>query len=369
MEPIVNALNKSTTSGTPCAKDVAARRVLDPTCTGPVAAVQTPDCLCPFCHALSHSTGTQSLEECVCCGRQFFLLPPAQRGGATATVPLFYGQYRAVRFAGRGGMGVVMRGVDETTDKLVAIKLLIGCDRLRKQSIIRFHREVAALRNVTHSNIVRLLGHGTVGDHRFLIMDWVDGPNFRELVEARRRCRELLRFEVVKEWFVQACSGLGAIHAAGVVHRDIKPSNLMLDPSSDLRIADFGIARTATEHAALSAVYEAASSFNLSVPSIGSPFELPLTAAGEFTGTADYMAPECFQSAFAASPQSDLYSLGITFYEISTGERPLISWPAPSALNRSLSGTFDKVIMKLLAKNPADRFSSASEVVSALGGT
>jgi serine/threonine protein kinase len=326
----------------------------------------TTAALCPFCRAAILTSGDDCYEQCSCCRQTILLLPRAQSGARQEAVPVLYGHYRAICFAGRGGMGVVMRGVDEATGGSVAIKLLIGCDRLREKSIARFHREVAALRSVFHPNIVRLFSHGTIGNQRFLIMDWVDGPDFRVLVDTFRRRRELPCFEVLKKWFLQACSGLAAIHAAGVVHRDIKPSNLMLDPSSNLRIADFGIACTATERAAFPVADEARSVTRVRDPSIGSPFELPLTAAGEFTGTADYMAPECFRSPSAANPQSDMYSLGITFYEISTGERPLISWPAPSALNQSLPEAFDIAIMKLLAKNPADRYSSVYDVASAL---
>ena len=263
-------------------------------------------------------------------------------------------------------MGIVMYGLDETNGEPVAIKLLPYRGRLRRKAVARFHREVEALRNIKHPNLVHLLAHGTIGNQRFLIMDWVEGPTFCDVIEACLMRQAMPGFELVRGWLIQACDGLAAIHNAGVVHRDIKPSNLILENSGVVRIADFGIA-------CLRAVGPSPTSGTeptTALPDhwVRSPLGRPLTSADEFTGTAGYMAPECVNATFTATAVSDLYSLGITFYEIATGKRPTIGSPPPSTFNASLPQTFDRVIMRLLARVPAGRFASAAEVATAILG-
>lgn len=381
---------------------------------------------CPFCR-LALSAHAAASQKCPACGGFILLLGGPEKPGLHIAVPAYYAHYRAARLAGQGGMGIVMYGINEATDTPVAIKLLPGCEHIGLKAIARFHREVAALRTIGHPNVVRLLSHGAIGCQRFLVMEWVEGPTFREIIDQGRRPRELPRFEVARDWLIQACAGLAAIHSAGVLHRDIKPSNLILENSIVVHIADFGIACLSRERLATSAAndarpdselptalvrsrtadaltgeftstsddpaeaalprafvrprsvdpHTASGEFTSSADDqpdsdlpgalLRSPLRERLTAEGEFAGTPDYMAPECLRSTLAASAQSDLYSLGVTFYEILTGERPLVSWPPPSALNHSLPESIDHIIMKLLAESPHERFSSALEVVAALG--
>lgn len=334
----------------------------------PRGAEIDPVRLCPTCRGEDVIQGADHQGHCARCGQTVLLLPREARQDGGFAVPVSYGRYRAIRVAGQGGMGIVLRGLDVATGKPVAIKLITNRDRSRNKAIARFHREVAALRGIRHANVVRLLSHGTIGNQRYLVMDWVEGPNFRDLVAAFRQRRHWPACQRAEDWLMQTCRGLAAIHGAGVIHRDLKPSNLMLDSMAILRITDFGIARLSAGGRAPSAPDGGEQQLGLEASS-GPPLGRSVTAAGELLGTPNYMAPECVRSASAASSQSDLYSLGVTFYEISTGERPLIAWPPPSAFNRSLSPTFDSVIMKLLAKNPAERFSSAHEVALALDGT
>lgn len=322
---------------------------------------------CPFCRSTDLATDTDGRKKCLGCGRFVLYLGGERESGLDVAVPAHYSRYRAIRLAGRGGMGIVMHGVDEATGNPVAIKLLIGRERIGRKAIVRFHREVAALRNIFHPNIVRLLSHGAIGNQRFLVMDWVAGPTFRDLIAECRRRRELPRFETARQWLTHACAGLDAIHAAGVLHRDIKPSNLLLENSASVRIADFGIACLAPRRVVPSVANDALIKIVSPTPMLRAPLGEPLTEPGEFSGTAQFIAPECLYSGAAASVQSDLYSLGVTFFEIVTGERPLISWPPPSALNHLLPKSFDIVMMRLLAKSPSDRYSSAKEVQAALG--
>lgn len=315
---------------------------------------------CPFCGSDCLAHATEGQEQCRHCGRTMLLLH------SEAAVPALYGQHRAIRFAGRGGMGLVMRGINENTGQPVAIKLLIEREQPRQAAIARYHREVAALRNLGHPNIVRLLSHGTIGKHRFLVMDWVEGPTVRDVIAAFRRRMELPSFEVTRRWMLQLCAGLSAIHAAGVIHRDIKPSNLIVENGVTLRIADFGIARRPAEDASFSYLRDHAHRDGPRPGAIGSPFGEPLTSHGEVPGTADYMAPECIRSLLTGDVRSDFYSLGVTFYEFVTGQRPQFHFTPPSMLNLSLPAGFDAMMLKLLAENPGARFSSAGQVVSAL---
>lgn len=321
---------------------------------------EAPLAACPFCRSTGLGCLTARDEQCGLCGRPVLLLHPG------TAVPARYAQYRALRFAGRGGMGMVLRGIDENTGQAVAIKLLIERDRPQPAAIARYYREVAALRNLNHPNIVRLLSHGTVGTHRFLVMDWVEGPTLRDVIVTFRRRMELPAFEAARDWMLQGCAGLAAIHAAGVVHRDIKPSNLIVENHVTVRIADFGIARRSGESESFAHGHDRTQQDGSPAAEIGSPFGVPLTSDGEVPGTADYMAPECFQSSLAGGIQSDLYSWGVTCYELLTGERPQSGWLPPSVLNPSLPAAFDDVMLKLLADDPAARFSCAAEAAAAL---
>jgi eukaryotic-like serine/threonine-protein kinase len=256
------------------------------------------------------------------------------------------GPFRVEHELGSGAMGTVYRGVESKTGKLVAIKIisigLSGNDR----ALERFLREVNVLKKLRHPNIARYLGSGRYHGTPFYIMEFLDGESLDKLLERRTR----LPWEDVAAWGVQLCEGLQYAHKQGIIHRDLKPSNVMLLTDGTAKLTDFGIAKDA----------EAAG----------------LTATHSTVGTAAYMSPEQCRGAKDITYKSDLYSLGILFYELITGHKPFDAdnpmdifqmhvrgkCARPSTYAMDLPIWFDTLILHLMEKDPAQRPLDASKV-------
>jgi serine/threonine-protein kinase len=284
-------------------------------------------------------------------------VPPLRSSpGRTDFVPgtVLADRYRIVAALGRGGMGEVYRADDLRLGQQVALKFLPPELEQDENARERLLTEVRLARTITHPNVCRVYDVGELTAQEgaparfFITMEYIDGEDLGTLL------RRIGRLPPDKAAVVgrQLSSALAAAHAKGVLHRDLKPANVMIDGRGQVRIADFGIAV---------AVGEAA-------------------AAGS-AGTAAYMAPETFHGG-SASVQSDLYALGLILYEIVTGTSAVTAsspgqWPAahavseptdPSVVVSETDPAMERIIKRCLAKEPADRPSSAAEVVASLPG-
>ena len=270
-------------------------------------------------------------------------------GGRFAPGQIIAGRYRVVALAGRGGMGEVYRAEDLKLSQIVAIKFLPASLSQDAQALARFHSEVRIARQVSHPNVCRVFDIGDADGVPFLTMEYIDGEDLASLVRRIGRLSSDKAIEIAR----QVCAGLSAAHERGVIHRDLKPANLMLDGAGKIRITDFGLAAIAAS----------------------------LDAADIRAGTPAYMAPEQLEGK-EVTVKSDLYSLGLVLYEILTGKRAFnattlpelikqreSSVPTnPSTLVRDLDPLVERVILRCLEKDPAQRPASALQVAAALPG-
>jgi eukaryotic-like serine/threonine-protein kinase len=271
-------------------------------------------------------------------------------------------RYQTRELLGRGGMSEVYRGFDAELSRPVAIK------RLRPELAVnpvfraRFRREAQAAGRLNHPAIVAVYDTGeereaTGSSIPFIVMELVEGRSLRDALRQEGRVAPSRALELTAE----VLDALACSHAAGIIHRDIKPGNVMLSNGRAVKVADFGIARAVSDSSGTA------------------------TMAGTVIGTAQYLSPEQGRGE-AADVRSDLYSAGCLLYELLVGEPPFvgdsmvsiifqhISEPPtrPSAANSDISADIDAIIMKALAKSPADRYQSAAEmkadVDNVLGG-
>jgi eukaryotic-like serine/threonine-protein kinase len=221
------------------------------------------------------------------------------------------GRYELEVPLGRGGSGEVWRGRDMATHRPVAIKLvelsLIDDPGLLAETIGRFRREAKVISGLRHPNIVGALDAGRIGNQLFMVMELAPGISLASMMDERgARGMGLFPVSSVLRIAEQVCAGLAAAHAAGIVHRDIKPSNLMVTPSLDIKIIDFGIASLLADN---------------------SP---RLTLPAHTVGTIAYMSPEQAQG-IEVDARADLYSLGCVLYQLLSGRPPFFS-TLPGAL-------------------------------------
>jgi eukaryotic-like serine/threonine-protein kinase len=271
-------------------------------------------------------------------------------------------RYETRELLGRGGMSEVYRGFDAQLRRPVAIK------RLRPELAVnpvfraRFRREAQAAGRLNHPAIVAVYDTGeereaTGSSIPFIVMELVEGRSLRDALRQEGRVSPSRALELM----AGVLDALACSHAAGIIHRDIKPGNVMLSNGRAVKVADFGIARAVSDASGTA------------------------TMAGTVIGTAQYLSPEQGRGE-AADVRSDLYSAGCLLYELLVGEPPFvgdsmvsiifqhISEPAtrPSAANSDISADIDAIVMKALAKDPADRYQSAAEmkadVDNVLGG-
>ena len=235
---------------------------------------------------------------------------------------------------GRGGMGAVYKARQPDLDRLVALKILARQPDTDPGFSERFMREARALAKLSHPNIVAVHDFGHTGDLSYFIMEYVDGPNLREIERAGQ-----LSPKEALEIIPQICSALQFAHDAGVVHRDIKPENVLLDQAGCVKIADFGLAKImGTE-----------------------PTNFTLTEPNHVMGTPHYMAPEQVEHPRDVDHRADIYSLGVVFYEMLTGELPLGKFAPPSG-KVEVDVRLDEVVLRTLEKEPARRYQHVSEV-------
>ena len=262
---------------------------------------------------------------------------------------LLAGRYRIIALLGRGGMGEVYRADDLTLGQPVALKFLPE-DASRDETLLeRFRNEVRLSRRVSHPNVCRVYDVGEVDGHTFFTMEYVDGEDLASLLRRIGRLPADKALEIAR----QLCAGLAAAHAKGVLHRDLKPANIMLDGRGQVVVTDFGLAGLVDQ-----------------IP--GSDLR---------SGTPAYMAPEQLEGR-EVNTKSDIYSLGLVLFEIFTGKRAFNveslpelvrarseSAPSkPSSLVKDLDPAVERVILRCLEADPANRPSSVLNVAAALPG-
>lgn len=249
-------------------------------------------------------------------------------------IQVAFPQLEILERIGQGGMGVVYRARQPKLDRIVALKILPL--RLAREPLFaeRFEREGRLLARLNHPNIVGVYDFGQTDGLYFLIMEHVDGVNLRQAFASARFTPQQALSVIPK-----ICEALQFAHDEGVLHRDIKPENILLDTKGRVKIADFGIAKFS-----------------------GVDDKTGLTATGATIGTPHYMAPEQVEQPANVDHRADIFSLGVVFYEMLTGELPLGRFSAPSERAKSLDIRIDNVVMRALEKDRERRQQSANEV-------
>jgi serine/threonine protein kinase/anti-sigma factor RsiW len=268
------------------------------------------------------------------------------------------GEYQLLAKLGSGGMGTVYKARHTRLEKTVALKVLAKGSLVDAEAIARFDREMKAVGQLNHPNIVQAHDAREIAGTRFLVMEYVDGLNLAQLVDA---CGPLPVADAC-ELIRQTALGLDHAHQHGLVHRDIKPSNLMLDPQGQVKILDLGLA-------------------------LFQPGQLAgaerITASGQTMGTIDYMAPEQALASRNVDIRADLYSLGCTLYKLLSGHAPFSGPKYQDVVNKLAAHAREPVrpirkvrpdvpvelaavLDRLLAKDPAGRFATPAEVVAAI---
>ncbi|MEP6972746.1 MAG: Stk1 family PASTA domain-containing Ser/Thr kinase [Actinomycetota bacterium] len=255
------------------------------------------------------------------------------------------GRYQVEARIGSGGMGEVYRGVDTVLDRTVAIKVLLPQFARDASFVERFRREAQAAARLNHPNLVGIYDSGADGETQFIVMEFIEGRTLVDFMGAGGRFAVAHAVEVTEK----ICNALSFAHVAGVIHRDIKPANVMVTRKGEVKVMDFGIARI-----------------------VAGPQTAPQTSA--VLGTAAYISPEQAQGQ-SVDGRSDIYSLGAVLYEMVTGRPPFTgdspvavaykqvneSPIPPSVANAEVSPRLDAVLMRALAKNPANRYQTAED--------
>ena len=238
---------------------------------------------------------------------------------------------------GQGGMGEVFRCSRDSDGLLVAVKILTPEMAAVPDYVRRFGREAAAMAQLDHPGIVRLLGRGKAGQHVYIAMELIDGESLRLWAHKNRPgARQLAML------LAQVAHALAYAHARAVVHRDLKPDNVLVTKDLRTKVLDFGLAGLHAEGAQC------------------------LTQSNVAMGTANYMAPEQRKDAKRADHKADIYSFGVMTYELLTGELPVGKFAPPSKLVAGLDPRWDALIERCLEPNPGSRPHSALELAHAL---
>ena len=260
------------------------------------------------------------------------------------------GRYKVTKKLGEGGKGIVFKAEDTRLGRIVAIKLIKG-EGLDQESFARFEQEARATASLSHPHIVSIYDIGQEGESHYLILEFVDGPNLGGLIRSQpgARCDTATTLRICS----QVCQALEYAHSHGILHRDIKPENIMITSAGLPKLMDFGLARA-----------------------LGGP---NITQRGVIVGTPSYLPPEQALGK-RSDARSDLYSLGCVLYEMVTGRPPfhgddpvkvifshINDLPVmPRKLAPEIPEALERVILKLLAKDPDQRYQSATELFQAL---
>ena len=262
--------------------------------------------------------------------------PPNAPQAPDALLPRLDG-FIVLERIGQGGMGEVFRCSRDSDGLLVAVKILTPEMAAVPDYVRRFGREAAAMAQLDHPGIVRLLGRGKAGQHVYIAMELIDGESLRLWAHKNRPgARQLAML------LAQVAHALAYAHARAVVHRDLKPDNVLVTKELRTKVLDFGLAGLHAEGAQC------------------------LTQSNVAMGTANYMAPEQRKDAKRADHKADIYSFGVMTYELLTGELPVGKFAPPSKLVAGLDARCDALIERCLEPSPGSRPHSALELAHAL---
>ncbi len=335
----------------------ANRRLSDPPMECPVCAARNPDAAshCGECHTpLPLASSQETLNEGGVPEAWSVAVTPQPTGSSAPSGDLekgtvLAGRYEILQLLGRGGMGAVYKARDTELDRIVALKL-IRPELARNPEILqRFKQELILARQVTHKNVIRIFDLGQSDGIKFITMDFVEGQDLRALLLEKGKFPP----EQAARVMLQICRALEAAHAEGVIHRDLKPQNIMLTPDGRIYVMDFGIARSAY---------------------------LPgMTQTGALIGTPEYMSPEQARGE-KLTERSDLFSLGVIFYELLTGKSPYPGdaplatlWKRlqekakpPAEIDATVPKPLSDIVMSALEIEPEKRLSSAREMAQQL---
>lgn len=294
-----------------------------PQCGGTLPA-ELEQGICPKCALAAVAAPTEGDLESAHRGP-----PPALEAVAAA-----FPQLEILELIGQGGMGAVYRARQPKLDRPVALKLLAAPAGGSGTFAERFHREARLLARLSHPGIVAVHDYGETGGFFYLVMEYVDGVNLREAMRAGRFTPDQALALVPK-----ICEALQYAHDEGILHRDIKPENLLLDMRGRVKIADFGIAKLIGDKAKDAAI----------------------TASGLAVGTPHYMAPEQLEHPQDVDQRADIYSLGVVFYEMLTGELPIGRFARPSQ-KTPLDPRVDEIVLRALEKERERRQSNVTQM-------
>ena len=262
---------------------------------------------------------------------------------------LFGGRYEILGVLGQGGMGAVYKARDRELDRLIALKV-IRPELATDQAILqRFKQELILARNITHKNVVRIFDLGEADGIRFISMEYVDGEDLRTLLRRAGKFSPKDTISVIE----QVCRALDSAHAEGVIHRDLKPQNIMRDRNGRIVVMDFGLAR-----------------------SLG---ESGMTQTGAIVGTIEYMSPEQAMGS-QLDQRSDIFSVGLIFYELLTGKAPYEADTAIASLMKrtredarsasevdaSIPKSLSAIVSRCLEREPSNRYHSVVELLQQL---
>jgi len=257
---------------------------------------------------------------------------------------VFGRRYRITERIGSGGMADVYKAVDETLGRTVAVKVLHQRYADDPDFVQRFRHEASAAANLSHPAIVNIYDYGVEAGTYYIVMELVRGTDLKQIVKQQGPLDPIK----VAEYGAQVCAALSVAHGYGIIHRDVKPQNIVLMPDGGIKVMDFGIARAVDSDS---------------------------TQTGSVLGTAQYVSPEQAQGQ-KLGPESDLYSLGVVLYELSTGRLPFEGEtpvsvalrhvndiaPTPRSVNPHIPPALEAVILKAMQKDPTRRYRSAEEM-------
>ena len=246
-----------------------------------------------------------------------------------------------------GGMGVVYRARHTLLDQDVAVKVLAPSLAADQEYVTRFFREAGAAGQIDHPNVIRVIDVGKFEDRYYLVMEYVAGDTLDRVIDTERR----LSLERATKFIREIASGLAAAHRAGIIHRDVKPGNIIVSPDGKPHLTDFGLARHAEN-------------------------KKGLTVEGTFLGTPEYASPEQVEGK-KLDHRTDLYSLGVTYYQLLSGTLPFLgespmeiaikrTKEEPRPLENAFPGADSRscaVVMKLLQPEPGQRYQSATDLI------
>ncbi|MEM7455743.1 MAG: serine/threonine-protein kinase [Planctomycetota bacterium] len=249
-------------------------------------------------------------------------------------------QFEVLELIGQGAMGAVYKARQIKLDRIVALKVLPSHTAADPLFAERFVREARAMARLVHGNIVTIFDFGECEGCCYLVMEFVDGVNLRQAITTGK-VEPAEALSIVP----QLCDALFYAHQQGIVHRDVKPENILLDKDGVVKIADFGLAKMLNETTA-------------------QPY---LTATQQVLGTLRYMAPEQLEGSRDIDHRADIYSLGVVFYELLTGQLPVGRFEMPSEA-ADVDARLDDVVARTLERSPDRRYQQASEIKTDIHG-